>query len=228
MGDAIYCNARLRALEITRLLPIINGAYDVKSQNERTNLISFTIAVSILMFFLFGAIIYIYIQLKAISKIRKSLKNMNQELLVMNEDLNSLHSVLSESNHVKEEYIGYVFSICSAYIDKMEDFRKNINRKLKTGKVEDVVMLTNPSSSLIQNELKEFYKNFDTIFLNLYPDFVDQFNTLYHLMKRYFRKKVSYCLQNLEYLLLSDWVFLIVLRLQTFFITLHRLFITTV
>ena len=43
MEDAIYCNARLRALEITRLLPIINGAYDVKSQNERTNLISFKI-----------------------------------------------------------------------------------------------------------------------------------------------------------------------------------------
>ena len=77
----------------------------------------------------------------------------------------------------------------SAYIDKMEDFRKNIDRKLKTGKVEDVVMLTNPSSSLIQNELKEFYKNFDTIFLNLYPDFVDQFNTLLSSDEKIFPKE---------------------------------------
>ena len=71
----------------------------------------------------------------------------------------------------------------------MEDFRKNITRKLKTGKVEDVVMLTNPSSSLIQNELKEFYKNFDTIFLNLYPDFVDQFNTLLSSDEKIFPKE---------------------------------------
>ncbi|MCD8179387.1 MAG: DUF6377 domain-containing protein [Tannerellaceae bacterium] len=42
----------------------------------------------------------------------------------MNDELNQVNRDLSESNVVKEEYIGYVFNMCSAYIDKLDDFRK--------------------------------------------------------------------------------------------------------
>lgn len=34
------------------------------------------------------------------------------------------------------------------------------------------------STTLVENELEELYANFDTIFLNLYPDFVKEFNSL--------------------------------------------------
>lgn len=34
------------------------------------------------------------------------------------------------------------------------------------------------SSTLAANELKEFYSNFDAIFLHIYPDFVSDFNAL--------------------------------------------------
>lgn len=34
------------------------------------------------------------------------------------------------------------------------------------------------SSTLAVNELKEFYSNFDAIFLHIYPDFVSDFNAL--------------------------------------------------
>ena len=33
---------------------------------------------------------------------------------------------------------------------------------------------------MAQNELKEFYHNFDAIFLHIYPDFVSDFNALLH------------------------------------------------
>ena len=178
MEDAVYCSARLRALEISQLMPIISTAYDLKTKQEKRNLLVFSTTISILVIVLICAMLYIYKQLKAIAVVRLSLKNMNTDLMGMNDDLNNLNSVLSESNHVKEEYIGYLFSICSSYINKIEDFRKSINRKLKAGQIDDVVQLTNPTSTLLQTELKEFYKNFDTIFLNLYPDFVEQFNTL--------------------------------------------------
>ena len=174
----MYCSARLRALEISQLMPIISTAYDLKTKQEKRNLLVFSTTISILVIVLICAMLYIYKQLKAIAVVRLSLKNMNTDLMGMNDDLNNLNSVLSESNHVKEEYIGYLFSICSSYINKIEDFRKSINRKLKAGQIDDVVQLTNPTSTLLQTELKEFYKNFDTIFLNLYPDFVEQFNTL--------------------------------------------------
>lgn len=177
MEDAIFCNARLRALEISQMLPIINESYDVKMQKEKARLALSLIIISILSLFLIGAVLYIYKQLKALSAARKHLKQSYVDLEAVNADLNQLNIELSESNLVKEEYIGYVFTMCSAYIDKLEDLRKLTNRKLKTGQIEEVVQMTG-SSSFVSDELKEFHRSFDTIFLKLYPQFVDEFNSL--------------------------------------------------
>ncbi|MGN0309581.1 MAG: DUF6377 domain-containing protein [Bacteroides sp.] len=84
---------------------------------------------------------------------------------------------LRESNYVKEEYIAYVFTICSSYIDKLNEYRKGVNRKLKAGQLAELKQQTDTPASL-QVELKEFYHTFDTIFLNVYPNFVSDFNAL--------------------------------------------------
>ncbi len=177
MEDAIFCNARLRALEISQILPIINESYDLKKKQEKDRLALLLGVISLLSLFLLGAVFYIYKQLKALSVARKRLKQSNADLEVFNANLNKLNRELSESNLVKEEYIGYVFSMCSAYIDKMEDFRKKTNRQLRTGKIDDLLRTTG-SSSLVSDELKEFHRSFDTIFLKLYPTFIEEFNSL--------------------------------------------------
>ena len=69
-----------------------------------------------------------------------------------------------------------MFTICSTYISKLDDFRKNVNRKLKTGQTHELQRMT--ETSIVKNELKEFYNNFDAIFLHVYPDFVNDFNAL--------------------------------------------------
>lgn len=112
-----------------------------------------------------------------LSQMHKQLALANQELQNLNELLRSANQKLQESNDVKEEYIGYVFSICSNYISKLDEYRKNINRKLKIGQFEEARQLTD-NSSLTQNELKDFYANFDAIFLRVYPDFVADLNSL--------------------------------------------------
>ncbi|MDD4516868.1 DUF6377 domain-containing protein [Massilibacteroides sp.] len=177
MEDAIFCNARLRALEISQMLPIINDSYDAKIVKEKRRLTFLLSIISVLFLFLIGAVLYIYKQLKALSAARKRLKQINLDLETVNSDLNKLNRELSESNLVKEEYIGYVFSICSNYIDKLEDFRKKTNRKLKIGQIDELLQMTN-SSSLVSDELKEFHRSFDTIFLKLYPKFIEDFNSL--------------------------------------------------
>lgn len=84
---------------------------------------------------------------------------------------------LQESNFVKEEYIGYVFTMCSNYIDKLNDYRKGVNRKIKAGQLAELKQQTDTPET-VQMELKEFYRTFDTIFLNVYPNFVSDFNAL--------------------------------------------------
>lgn len=64
-------------------------------------------------------------------------------------------------NYVKEEYIGYVFSLCSNYITKLEEYRKNIGRKLKAGR-DDIKSLV--SGNTIMYRAERVYHSFDAIF----------------------------------------------------------------
>ncbi|NDW08448.1 hypothetical protein D0T56_02085 [Dysgonomonas sp. 520] len=177
MEDAIFCNAPLRTLEVSRMLPIINSTYDAKMQSEQKRLYGILIVVVILALILMITLFYTYKQVKKLSSIRKHQKKTNLELKSMNTDLNMLNSKLLDSDMVKEEYIGQMFNLCSTYIDKLEDFRIAVNRKIKAGQIDELRKSTS-SSSLVDKELKEFYKNFDTIFLNIYPTFRQEFNTL--------------------------------------------------
>ncbi|MDR0574907.1 MAG: DUF6377 domain-containing protein [Tannerella sp.] len=203
----LYRN-RIRVIGISSLQNAIHMAYREINLKQEARLRIFLIIVSILSIILIAAIIYISRQMKWLSKSRsevnkanqllnkhvnelsdahKQLSEVNNKLKLLNEQLQEANSRLRESNYVKEEYIGYVFTICSGYISKMDDFRKNINRKIKTNKIEDIKTLTD-IPTMAQNELKEFYHNFDAIFLNLYPDFVNDFNRLLHPDKRFLLK----------------------------------------
>lgn len=177
MEDASFCNARLRTLEIAKMLPIISKTYNLKIEQEQRRLLRVFAVTILLAVILFIALTYIYRQVKKLSAIRKYQKEMNLKLVKMNEELNFINSELKDSNLIKEEYISYLFKVYSAYINKLEDFRKTVNRKVKTGQIDDLNKMTS-SSSFVSDELKEFYRNFDSIFLDLYPTFVAEFNNL--------------------------------------------------
>lgn len=112
-----------------------------------------------------------------LSALKEHQEDANRRLKDMNTQLSEVNNALNESNFIKEEYVGQMFSICSDYINKIEAFRKDISRKLKTNQL-DALHKTVDSPSMVQAELKEFYHSFDTIFLNLFPDFVNDFNKL--------------------------------------------------
>lgn len=177
MEDALFCHARLRTLETSQMLPIINSAYDEKMKQEKQNLYFFLLVVSLLMCVLVAALIYINRQMRNLAKHRRLLKDANEELKRTNEEMDKANTELKESNLVKEEYISSLFHICSTYIGKLDEFRITVNRKLKVKQYDDLIKFTD-SSSLVGDELKEFYKNFDAIFLNLYPNFISDFNAL--------------------------------------------------
>lgn len=115
--------------------------------------------------------------IEELSLAHTKLAEANEQLQLLNEQLKETNRKLRESNYVKEEYIGYVFAICSNYISKLDEFRKNINRKIKAKQIDDIKALTD-TPIMAQNELKEFYHNFDAIFLHVYPDFIRDFNAL--------------------------------------------------
>lgn len=195
---AMLFHNRVRIVKMSHLQNQIYKAYQEQSRTQQKRLQASLIAVSFLFLVLIGAFLSIRkqmhrlkeanlkldstnqklsVNMDALSTAHQRLEEVNMQLKDLNTQLQEVNDQLRESNYVKEEYIGYVFNICSTYISKLEEFRKNINRKLKVGQIEDVKAMTD-SSATASNELKEFYQNFDTIFLHLYPDFVGDFNAL--------------------------------------------------
>ena len=105
------------------------------------------------------------------------LATQKDELSQLNSKLSTLNSQLSESNRVKEEYIGRFMSLCSQYIDKLDNYRKMVNKKMKNKELDELFQISK-STELKEKELEELYENFDTVFLHLFPNFIDDFNAL--------------------------------------------------
>lgn len=193
----LYKN-RIRMIGISSTLDSIHKTYEQRNKKQEADLRQYLFIVSMLLLVLLVAVFFIGLQMKRLKESRKKLNHANQslnkhveelvqahgklaevnsQLQSLNEQLLETNNKLTESNYVKEEYIGYVFNICSSYISKLDEYRKNINRKIKTGMIDEVKKMTD-TSSMAANELKEFYRNFDAIFLHIYPDFVSDFNAL--------------------------------------------------
>jgi hypothetical protein len=182
--DALYCNVQFRTLLMSQLYSIINTAYLEREAQRKTELQVYLLCISLLSLFLIVAVIYVYKQMKKVSRIRGELYETSQKLAELNKDitetnnqLQERNAQLSESNHIKEEYIANFFSLCSTYINKLENYRVILNKKA-TAKQFDEIYKMLKSTTLVDNELEELYKNFDSIFLSLYPSFVKDFNAL--------------------------------------------------
>jgi len=184
LDDADFSNARLRTVEISRVLPIIEKAYQDKITQQKDRLSVLLICILAFSLFLIGTIIYTYIQMKRLAKARGSLRQVNTKLNELNSDLQQTNNYileinkdLSESNLLKEEYIARYMNQASAYLDKLEEYRKMLSKIAASGKVEDLYR-TIKSKQFMDNESKDFYSNFDVSFLQLFPNFVEEFNAL--------------------------------------------------
>ena len=184
LDDALFCNARLRTFEISKMLPIIDKAYQQQSDSRQRLMMITIFSISTLSVLLMLAIFFVYRQMKKLAVARKNLSDankllndLNHELSATNIQLNNTNETLLEANLIKEEYIGRYMDQCSAYIDKLDDYRRLLNKTATAGKIDDLLRVIK-SKQFIEDELKEFYDNFDSTFLQLFPTFVDEFKLL--------------------------------------------------
>ncbi len=184
MDDAIFYNAKLRPWQVAQILPIVEKSYTERmraTQRTRQSLITAVVisAVLILIFALYAYVMFRRAQ-RAAREIRGKntrISSINEELVGMNAQLRELNRSITEANGVKEEYIGLLLSMCSNYIEKLLGLQRTVKRKLSAGKGAELQKELS-SSALMDAELEDFYNMFDGAFLRLYPDFVEEFNSL--------------------------------------------------
>lgn len=178
LEDATECNAKLRIFEVSDMLPIIDKAYDSMQAAERRHLTVGFVVVVVLLVLLVCMVFYTGKQLRRIAQARRQLLKSNESLAEMNSKLNSLNTQitstneqlndansrlresnasLSEANKIKTIYIMEFMSKCSSYIDKLEAYRRSLNKLAAAGMVSELYRKLK-SKTIIDDEVKSSSK----------------------------------------------------------------------
>ena len=180
-----FYKTRLRSWMNITPLSMINGNYQDIIKQQNRELLIYIVCVALLALLLVIALIYIYRQMKALSIAKKGLQEVNERLFSLNEELEevnrhlrSTNLELSESNLIKEAYIARFLKLCSVYVDRLQAYRKLVNKKLQRGQVAELLKMTHLSNDIVTVEVQELYANFDSAFLHLFPNFVESLNAL--------------------------------------------------
>lgn len=175
--DAKLYGSRLRSLQAARLASLITQAYDterVRTQNRTYILLAI---LSVITLLLIGTIAFILSMMRKRRAAIEKINTLNQELERRNAAIEAANNEMKESNRIKDEYIGRFLELSSNYIQRGEDRAKLLNRLARDKKMAELYTELKSSASLNES-IRLFYQNFDTAFLNIYPNFIKEVNSL--------------------------------------------------
>lgn len=176
LDDMRSSNARGRMRRVVEYMPIVASAYSsAEASAQRLRTIQLT-TVTALAIALAVAIFFIYKKNRRLVTERQRLHYKNEELEHLRTQLSEANVTLEESAKVKERYLGYLFNLCSDYIGSLDRYRLSLLQRVKAGKMKDITeILAAPQGN---EHLQSFFKQFDQIFLDMFPDFIEKLNAL--------------------------------------------------
>ena len=177
MEDAVFYGAKLRPWQISQFLLDIQTSYETKAIKANHRLEVLLWGITILSLLLILGLFSIIKTTRRLARSKQEVEKLNSQLQEANDDIRKNLEALSESNQIKERYIGLFLSQISENIDKVKSMESNIIKQLRYGKSEQLLKETLASTS-VEDETDAFYDTFDTTFLAMFPDFVSQFNDL--------------------------------------------------
>ena len=176
-NDAREYGSRLRSMQVARMAPHITKAYDIERERARQRTRRLLIAMTVIALLLMCTIGYTLSLIRKRRKDNEKISQMNVEQSHNIEELQILNSQMKEANRIKDEYIGRFLELSSNLIHRGEERKKLLNRLARDRKLEDLYAeLKSPKA--INEGIRIFHQNFDTAFLNIYPDFIEEVNRL--------------------------------------------------
>lgn len=170
INDAVSCQARLRIDEVAPFMAIVNDAYARKTRKNYAVLYVILASWTLLAAGMCWLVFYLRRQ-------RRRLKRMNSELKQSRIQQEQSTKNIVESSNIKNTYITRLMLECISRIERLEQYRKGLNRKALSREY-DVLQKELKSNAVVEEEWKSFYNVFDTTFLSLFPTFVADFNSL--------------------------------------------------
>lgn len=189
--EAAFYKARQRQVQISQFSSVIEGKKIDIIEHQRQTQRTYVLAVTVLALCVAAFAAVIFRQLRKLRKAGRliaatvqelrernaSQLRLNQELTRSNHSLAEANVHLAEANRIKEEYIGYYFQHSTHYLTERETLKNRLDVLLSTKQYAGLQKLADGIN--VKKERSELFKGFDTVFLRLFPRFVDEFNTLF-------------------------------------------------
>ena len=156
LDDAMFSGARLRMVQVSSVLPLLETAYQQKLAKR-------FLAISISCIVILALLVVLSILLRQ--------RRMQQF------KLDKANKLLSESGAIKNIYIFNLLMECVSRIDTLDRYRRMLKRKAMGGDKASVLDELK-STSLIDEQWQSFYQNFDKTILEIFPSFIDGVNEL--------------------------------------------------
>ena len=184
LEDAHFYNNRLRIIEISSKLPVIVSSYQ-QTLNQRNKVqMTAIIAISLLLLFLLSAVFYIVKQTKRLSlqqqelqKNNNQLSELNTQQKELNTQLHDLNALLVDTNRKRERLAKLYIDLCAKYIARLKKQQTLVKRKIKANQITELLSQLS-SERLSEEDATTFLSRFDKAFLDLYPDFTEELNSL--------------------------------------------------
>ena len=184
LEDAHFYNNRLRIIEISSKLPVIVSSYQ-QTLNQRNKVqMTAIIAISLLLLFLLSAVFYIVKQTKRLSlqqqelqKNNSQLSELNRQQKELNTQLHDLNALLVDTNRKRERLAKLYIDLCAKYIARLKKQQTLVKRKIKANQITELLSQLS-SERLSEEDAATFLSRFDKAFLDLYPDFTEELNSL--------------------------------------------------
>lgn len=191
LSDANVFSNKLRRIELYSNMHTILSAYNHALENTGKWHIILTLSIIVLLLVIVWGAMRIKRNNNLLKQNEKNLtaqteqlnatnskqKEANDELVKYNDALVKSNDELEQTN-AKREYMAKAYiSLCYLYIEKLENQRKMVIRKIKANQQKELLSILS-SSKCTAEENQTFFSQFDSIFLSLYPTFVKELNTL--------------------------------------------------
>lgn len=178
MDEATFYGARHRQVMISSIQPVIEAQRIKSVENKRHSMLIYASIITVLVIFVIAFAVIINHQLKKIRKADEIITLANHTLQESNNALEDVNRNLGTANKIKNEYISYYFNVNSVYIDKLENIKKSLEKKIKSQRYEDALDALKKLN--LESERHELFYTFDKVFLQLFPDFMNRFNCLFN------------------------------------------------
>ncbi|GAO41342.1 DUF6377 domain-containing protein [Flavihumibacter petaseus] len=177
IADATFYGARQRKVQVSAILPLIEGEKLKRVEAEKKAVVTYAVITTLLLLLVLALAFIIFRQIARLKAAKLIISEAHSKEQAINHELQVINEKLSEANSIKEAYIGYFFNVNAAFFAKIERFKKVIELKINERKMDEIRFHINNIN--VREEKNELLKNFDKVFLKLFPGFVEQFNALF-------------------------------------------------